>query len=256
MRRRFRKSCAVPTRVCVRYSTVMEIKAVGVYQLLATDRDTYPRAFRSLFKEFRCDGAVVACKRYNPPAVVFGTTSVEGEKYNFGQVANNELFWVPWSGVDVPDFHPRSVASACLLNEQWCVRFVKSRGIRINHFMNIKRPDNHEELKTYVTGSPPWLPIDDRVYDIPANELNSSGGCHSLGAFYVSQSDAIPTKVEVEAKLYYRMRGRKSLNARNVDITTGVDIFPTQDVGVPDDLGTNSFTLSGDAVSGLDLSSV
>lgn len=198
---------------------------VGQWELIMTDRLTIPNQLQLWFKEFRLDGALVSIKRFNPPPVVFGKSGEDAS--TVGIVANNEVYWYPSSGVDVPVVHPRKINSACLLNENWCTRFVKSRGVRMEYFKNLKREDNkHDPLQTYVSSTPPWLPIDGLVYDPTNAEFNNSAACHSLGAIYCSQSLGIPTRVEIEAKLYFRYRGRKNVAYNINDPTDGTDVFP------------------------------
>lgn len=194
--------------IAYRVSNVARSINVGAWGLVNIEQ-VKPVQMLDLWKSYKVLGAHVAVKRHQPSPIVF-----ENE---IAQVQHEELWWAPWSGVDAPEVHPRQMASAILVGDNWTSRYIRNC---VPVGQRFQFNDRQEEYGTgnivefFKAGRPPWLPIDKGKTDNSGNNLGQYVPQQSCGFFYVDGPPGSLVKVDMELKIIVALRGRKTLGAK------------------------------------------
>ncbi|EZG42885.1 hypothetical protein GNI_212640, partial [Gregarina niphandrodes] len=197
----------------------------GGWKLCMVD-SVRPIQLLSLWKSFKVVGAMVAVKRHQPSPIVFDGS--------IAQVAHQELWWAPWSGVDEPMIHPRQMASAILVGDNWTSKYIRN-SVPVSqrfHYDNRDPKGGIEQVvEFFKAGSPPWLPIDRSGQDDAGKDSGKFASQQSIGYFYVDGPTNSRVTVDVELKLTIALKGRKCLggkvdesgpiNANNAGVSIG-----------------------------------
>ncbi|EZG42854.1 hypothetical protein GNI_215900 [Gregarina niphandrodes] len=139
-----------------------------------------PIQLASLWKAYKVVGAMVAVKRHQPSPIVFDGTQA--------QVAHQELWWAPWSGVDEPMTHPRQMASGILVGDNWTSKYIRNCvpvSQRFHYDNRDPKGGIEQVIEFFKPGSPPWLPIDGFERDDTGKESGKFAAQQSIGFFYV-----------------------------------------------------------------------
>lgn len=211
---------SMPDRTCIRFNAIIEIMPkewFTVRPVVEADAVHQLTAMIPFWKEVQLAGAYVSMKRYQPPVVQFGTGGITGfagkPSGSYATVDAAEVYWLPTPSMDKPEVHPRESAGAIQLGDSFVSKFIPSKVVKCEYYLNHEDKEDKSNLKhIYRTSNPPWMPIDGvawRANDPPSDfQINS----HRFGFVYSPRenSDSTPMQVEICAKLYYKFRFRKS----------------------------------------------
>lgn len=223
-----------------------------------------PTHMFQFYKEYRMLKAVFSVRRRRPPSTVFESAS-GGNTAAAAREETNDIWWLPWSSLDVPVQHPRQIRSARLLSYSWSVASVRQRCIQTRM---INRPllslngnqnslvsnavwsNNSNRLPGYQVQSwtsMPWMQVNAQHASSGGNVVSDTGlnilpGWPDENAFdrdgvfggflYVdNQSAMLGDEVEYSVKVYFQFRGRKPLGSF-IDNTGDLDLFPANISGI------------------------
>ncbi|EZG42899.1 hypothetical protein GNI_210090, partial [Gregarina niphandrodes] len=168
-----------------------------------------PVQLQSLWKSFKVVGANVAVKRHQPSPIIFDGSQA--------QVAHQELWWAPWSGVDEPMIHPRQMASAILVGDNWTAKYIRNSvpvSQRFHYDNRDPKKGIEQVIEFFKAGSPPWLPIDRGDKDDAGKDSGKFASQQSIGYFYVDGPTTANVTIDVELKLTIALKGRKCLGGK------------------------------------------
>ncbi|UDN67462.1 capsid protein [robinz virus RP_334] len=123
-----RGSMVIPNLASREFSMVTRITLVAAFMPLTYAFTRQPTQMFEFFKEFRLERVLCAVRRRRPPGSVFETAQ-GGTAVSAGREETNDIFWLPWSTVDMPRQHPRQIRSARMLTSAWTVAHIRQRCI-------------------------------------------------------------------------------------------------------------------------------
>lgn len=244
----------IPTVSHLDLSAVIRINLVAAYTRSFIPNVRAPAQLFSFFKEFRLMRVVCSMRRRRPESTVFESAS-GGNTAAAARQETNDIFWIPWSTMDIPVQHPRQIRSARLLSSVWSTAIIRQTCIRTS-IVNRPIQDLSTTTNTMITDPTwtnpqklngflvqtntrmPWLSVDKTFTTIGTQRQSNTGYVPApgetfnlfddttiwCGFLYVDNRTAmLNDEVEVRVRAFWQYRGRKPLGGTS-DTTGALNI--------------------------------